>query len=200
MLMVTGICTDLEVQKNYLSQAKLSLGIETRLIPNGTSGAVLDIGFAIAGILSSAWGFKVEIEATRELYRQILKELRKDGEIKLFAYSQGSIITCNTLVKIKERLVGHGEEATWKKLAERISITTVGAAMHLWPKEIKQINSFSLEGDIVTKITLPLLKIYQKLAGDDYRFVNPQVEKFDGPKEQAHSFTNYLKILKERLQ
>ncbi len=198
MLMVTGIRADIKQQEQYQSHLNETFGVAAKLVINNTSGTALDISFAIAGMLSSSLGFQAESDTSCHLYRQIIKGLQADGEVKLLVYSQGSIITCNTLVKIKERLIENGKEAEWASLADRISITAIGAAMHIWPKEITKIRSLALEGDIVSKITLPALRLYQKFIGDQYRLVSPQIQKFDGPKAEAHSFFNYVKLLQEQ--
>ena len=170
------------------------------MIPNHTDGVVIDIRHCIAAAFSSKKGIQVENSSAKYLIEELARRRNDSDIIEIDAYSQGSLITRNVLVGLRDHLKQEGRENEWKKLASRIRLCTYGAATHEWPQEIR-VNALELRhiGDGVANPvgeTVSAIQRIDALVKGDLTTGRPETIVLPVMRD-AHSIQNYLQRFSE---
>jgi hypothetical protein len=120
------------------------------VINNQELGIGIDLSKAVAGRMHSALGKKAENIAITNLKDCILDFHKNfpEKDIRLLAYSQGTIITKNAIESLKKEL----PEADWSSLSRKLRIELYGAAQHRWPSELSVVE-FMHKKDYVPGLT-----------------------------------------------
>jgi hypothetical protein len=143
------------------------------VINNQERGIGIDLSKALAGRLHAVLGEKAENIAVTNLKDCILDFHKNfpEKDIRLLAYSQGTIITKNAIESLKKEL----PEADWSALSPKLRIELYGAAQHRWPSELSVVE-FMHKKDMVPGLTqIPDAIRHtlqtQKIQGSPFKFI-----------------------------
>lgn len=133
---INGIMTNEDTFNENVTSVTEITGHGVHAIHNETEGFFSDIYNSIQGFLSPFLGRIAEPQAVTEMREEILTQLDAGNDVRIVAYSQGAIITSNTLFLLQEEL---GPER-WAEVAPRIQILAFGPGINLWPEGIPTEN------------------------------------------------------------
>jgi hypothetical protein len=175
-------------------------GDSVRAILNDSSGSFFqEVKSAVLGFLSSILGQYAEPEAVESMMNVIIDDVREGKQVRVFAFSQGSIITSNALELLHDQL----SEEEWKKLTENVEVITAGAGTNLFPDGIRAVGIVH-EGDFVPHLTRSFSGIRSTasyamsyLSGLKPTMLQaaPVIEIAGSDPEEPHRFTGYMEDL-----
>lgn len=204
---------DPSIQKIADTMGSHVLGV----INNQESSIVVDLQKALAGRLHHALGEKAEKKAVTNLKECILDfhENFPDKDIRILAYSQGTIITKNSIELLRKEI----PEEDWLSLSRKLKVELYGAAQHLWPSDVSVVE-YMHKKDYVPGLTQipdtvrhafqsgeirgsPFKTIQAKGVIDQISFVRvpsstngviktPEMIVLDTQRENAHDIQGYM--------
>lgn len=175
-------------------------GDTVRAIINNNSGSFYqEVKSAVLGFLSPILGQYAEPEAVDSMMDAIIDDVREGKRVRIFAFSQGTIITSNALELLHDQL----SDEEWKRVTENVEVISAGAGTNLFPEGIRAVGIVH-EGDFTPHLTEKLAGI-RSTAAYAMSYLSglkpttlqpvPIIEIAGGNPEEPHRFSGYMEDL-----
>ena len=194
-LFINGISTSKEKIAQLSKEVHAAFGRPFKVIANRpVISHVFGVFNAALGQVSSFLGLMLKPSEVLDMADTIRERvLENNREVKVVAYSHGTIITSNALSHLQLTL----PESDWQRIKENVSVEAYGAQMH-WPTGIK-VESHAHKTDPVPFWTRVGRWVGAKIAGlltrEPVQKPDATTIKYEGEHHNSHAFSTYMEDL-----